>query len=98
MRYYCPECKTEIITCPRDTECLYCGAIMTVLPDFETPKQYEKRTGKRLSDKAAVWYKRKHPLDGVLWGISLYQNKRGSDQIIIVVESPEPPPDDWKPV
>jgi len=72
MRYYCYKCKSEIIVPigfipPGHCECYNednetCGDQWVELPDYETPQQYEKRTGKELMCDAAVYYRypRKH--------------------------------------
>jgi len=70
---------------------------LVILPDFETPAQYEKRTKKKLSDNAAVWIK-----DGEkdLQGWRLDNLDCAIDDqrcFIIVVQTPEPPPDDYVP-
>ena len=110
MRYYCNNCNgefkfgnTEIRTVWEiDDHCPVCGnddpdKILIPIPDFETPAQYEKRTGKKLSSNAAVWFKPNRPVD-FFWGICRYESaKRDKDKIIVVCKSPEPPPDDWQP-
>jgi len=54
MRYWCPECKSEYTNDdPQQDIC--CGRLATKLPDFETPEQYEKRTGKRWN--GAIWFR-----------------------------------------
>jgi len=71
MRYYCPECKSEYAvgkyTTPGYCTMLYndldndgeeCGEILVIIPDFETPAQYEKRTGKKWN--GAVWFRKKN--------------------------------------
>ena len=48
---------------------------MLDVSEYETPAQYEKRTKKKLSDNAAVWFKRddgKTFIDGGYWGICRY--------------------------
>ena len=112
MRYYCPECKTEIITCPRDTECLYCGTRMIQLPDFETPEQYEKRTGEKWN--GAIWMRCNNDCGEVcgnkkIWNVYKgveraeieicydWKYLNGNDVDYVCANSPEPPPDNWKP-
>jgi len=113
MRYYCPECKTETITdyC-QISFCNVCGnpKHMIKFPDFETPGQYEKRTGKKLNDGCLVWnkYKRTNGCEAskkwvlryygsvkeMLVDITFYDVKN----ICAVVDVyPEPPPDDFVP-
>ena len=56
MKYYCPKCNCEfdikgdqnLITCPTVNGLGdLCDKDLVKLPDYETPAQYEKRTGKQ---------------------------------------------------
>ena len=108
MRYYCLKCKTEVITCPRDTECLYCGRRMIKIPEYETPEQYEKRTVKKWN--GAVWFR--PTLNKVCeWSCTsarLFKQYKNLPQEIegvyktpewqvLCASLPEPPPEDWEP-
>ena len=118
MRYYCSECKSELIICEhRNNQETYCycpvchSGLLVKLPDFETPAQYEKRTGKKWN--GAVWYRYRYVDDGVNGGSnwygwhlntakearkSPYDSKFKKMEIQrICAASPEPPPDDWQP-
>ena len=91
-------------------ECVYCETykdsdVLNIdtlkFNDFEqtylTPKQYEKRTKKKLSDNAAVWIKDdEKDLQG--WRLDNL-NCAIDDQrcFIIVVQTSEPPPEDYVP-
>ena len=56
MRYYCKECKGTVIlgegtTHIKDVQfacCICTVGTLAPLPDYETPEQYENRTGKRI--------------------------------------------------
>ena len=114
MRYYCPRCKSEYLVGEKLTAgyCTMledtgeeCGEILIKLPDFETPAQYENRTGKKLSTKAAVWIKCKNK-EGFInvrydnearQNKYFYWNKYLDIEYILVVNSPEPLPDSWRP-
>ena len=103
MRYWCPECKSEYVVGEKptpgyctmlddelDDEGEECGEILVKLPDFETPEQYEKRTGKVLSWEAAVWYQTEGATDWLLDNYG-YASGRDDVEIILCVNSPEPP-------
>ena len=65
-RGYCGNCKTEFSFQDgawNDDNCPICGNTdpdyeLIGIPDYETPAQYEKRTGKPFDDDGAVWYKK----------------------------------------
>jgi len=66
MKYYCKNCKSKLKTdvqnysgyCPICFDCKD-GLItrLNILPDYETPVQYEKRTGELYPESGAVWAK-----------------------------------------
>jgi len=67
MKYWCPECKREYNTDFNMRWCPLCDASvefkgLVKLPDFETPEQYEKRTGKKWN--GAVWFRKKEAGEG----------------------------------
>ena len=103
MKYWCPECKTEIIEFNelsillRDANCPICNTeeALEIIPDFETPEQYEKRTGKKWN--GAVWVMDMDKLLG--WDIRDGRKQKVLDsfEFILCANSPEPPPDDYIP-
>jgi len=109
MKYWCPECKSELITNePISKKCRFCKGSWIKLPDFETPSQYEKRTGRKLSDgngdNFAVWYRYKDEKrkENPVWTIArlrIVEVMNGGNDILyfVVSNSPEPPPDDYVP-
>jgi len=106
MRYYCESCKSEFITKYSMCKCSHCYyPLYTNIPDFETPAQYENRTGKKLSTEAAVWIKcrDREGFISVRYDNATRQNKYFYwkkylvIEYILVANSPEPPPDDWRP-
>jgi hypothetical protein len=70
------------------------------VPDYETPEQYEKRTGKPWPDEGAVWFRKSDYSDAdFVWGVCRYTTaKRCGDRDVVCVQGPNPPPDDWRPV
>jgi hypothetical protein len=74
MKYYCKKCGSILIIgegidatelfedgmlCPFD----FTHGEMKPNPDYETPEQYEKRTGKPVSEDTAVWAKQTYISD-----------------------------------
>jgi len=112
MRYWCEFCEVEFIFHERFTQedigiiCPCCKAGLSYfykIPDFETPAQYEKRTGKKWN--GALWAKGVHPeLEPYEWLVvrrSIWKDEDilNNDKIIFLCanNSPEPPPDDYVP-
>ena len=95
---YCPMCEDE-----NGNE-----VKMTELPDYETPEQYEKRTRKKWN--GAVWTRCKRE---DCYGCDKYDEETEEWEVVtakrldyrnicdgfemVCAQSPEPPPDDWKP-
>jgi len=110
-RYYCTKCNSTIepgdkvswmFAYKKDNKCPNCEELdLYELPGYETPKQYEMRTGKKWPDNGAIWFKHRDGkpfFDGGIWGVCRYVTaKETGDKVIICAQSPEPPPDDWKP-
>ena len=121
MRCYCYSCKTEFVFSDEellsdvlDGECPVCNCPdysrkpiheLTPIPDYETPEQYEKRTGESLEDWAALWVK--YP-ETNFWSRALnYSLKLLVDDdrkeeveipdYVVCANGPLPPPDDWRP-
>jgi len=108
MRHYCKDCGTineigEKVNTKDFFEdglyCWYCREFRPLkrIPDYETPEQYQKRTGKDLPDIGLVWVK-----DGVAdeegWRSDLYGNASDDRrEYIVCVSGPLPPPNDWRP-
>jgi hypothetical protein len=101
MKYYCKNCgsilKTEELDysgyCPICYDCRD-GRIsqLYLVPDYETPAQYLKRTGKAYPDDGAVW------LHIPLYGWRLFSRKPDLDGDALVIADPlVPPPDDFMP-
>jgi len=65
MKYYCKNCESVFETIKENVfynyNCPSCDAYYEwdeiKLPDYETPEQYEKRTGNEWPDDAPVWYR-----------------------------------------
>ena len=108
MRVYCKNCDTEtnsgtILAINDDGDCELCRAAGTaeLVPEYETPEQYEMRTGKKWPDNGAVWFKHRDGkpfFDSGIWGVCRYlTSKETGDKVIICAHTPEPPPDEWEP-
>ena len=110
MKFYCKNCKSvfepngwhEYDT--KSEECPLCkaGKLVVPIPDYETPAQYEKRTGKAFPDNGAVFERLKPIVNaGVSGGWNLIQLglRHGNDTNtdVVIADPPVPPPDDWKP-
>jgi hypothetical protein len=82
---------------------------MNRIPDFETPEQYEKRTGEKLRNNSAVWLRYKHekyPLgkNYVGWLVDEYEradfllkDNRHFDVQVLCVSGVNSPPENWEP-
>jgi len=117
-KYYCEYCTTEFHFYNngsykyKDASCPACHTYpFRKIPDYETPEQYEKRTGKKWPDNAPVYFR-----DGCIgWRVSEYAKwkeiirklakEAGHNDFTlkatvypcVCAQSPESPPDDWKP-
>jgi len=120
MRYYCPKCKTEYTDGGKYFVQEVCGSIsgdgqlcrtqLKELPDFETPSQYEKRTGREWN--GAVWIRYRYIGDRITsstdwcdWypktaedankpSLPTWQKREVQS---LCANSPEPPPDEYVP-
>ena len=68
---------------------------MNLIPDYETPEQYEKRTGKKWN--GAVWRKHKGASQESTGWIAQRFTGNLEYFYLLCAQSPEPPPDDWRP-
>ena len=104
MKYYCKNCKAELITHEDNKfggKCAYCAnGLMTLIPDHETPEQYKARTGKDWPDWGPVWYRSKYGTVWAEWTVTVYDYleciDRSREEQVICVQGPNPPPDDWR--
>jgi hypothetical protein len=118
MRYYCKMCGSEFRPAPhleayfQDSTVAHCPVclkegegIYAAIPDFETPGQYEARTGKPWPDNAPVWFRENIALHGISWSgwcitdffFTNVNLVRAQDSQIICAQGPEAPPDGWRP-
>jgi len=113
MKYYCKNCGSEfkpgsgnLSMPPVDKPWVHCpfcekkDVEFGIIPDYETPEQYKKRTGKAYPQEGPVWFSHidgeKFP-DGGSWGVCRYKTAISlGDVPIICVQGPNPPPDDWR--
>jgi len=104
-KLYCEKCGAELYTGNNselfedDMTCPIYGyhhGSMKLIPDFETPEQYEKRTGKKWN--GAVWRKYKYITRGhsTKWIAQTYTGNL-DNFYLLCANSPEPPPDDYVP-
>jgi hypothetical protein len=71
MKFYCENCETKFEfpdTLWVDTHedcpiCGYPGYPLIPIPDYETPSQHKRHTGKPVGDDTAVWYS--HPYEHI---------------------------------
>ena len=113
MRYYCEHCKTEYkfaervegaITYDPDDMCPVCGNDdpsyeLHPIPDYETPEQYEQRTGSPYPDSGAVWMRFADSEDdeNAMWAIYHHGSVKGLGNLFVVAEPSVPPPKNWRP-
>jgi len=64
------------------------------IPDYETPEQYEQRTGKAYPDNGAMFV---HCIDGWILRYWKEARKRYRGYIMVIADPPVPPPDGWRP-
>ena len=113
MKYYCKECGTVlevgegVNTKEFFEDGLFCyfdeshGA-MGRIPDYETPEQYEKRTGKPYPDEGIVFVL-ENDSDAPYWNMYEYgefyeaAGRAIVNEIIVIADPPILPPDDWRP-
>jgi hypothetical protein len=109
-KFYCKSCKSVIYSDDwypaRNKACPLCGWNGTIrpIPDYETPQQYEKRTGKPVSDDTAVFYRLKYSEEFSVWKIlPLWELKNhiacysNLEYQILIADPPVPPHDNWRP-
>jgi hypothetical protein len=114
MKFYCKNCGSQVtvgnMVPPEESPFESCGMLcpfcrenvgeMQSVPDYETPEQYEKRTGKPYPDNGPVWIR--HPS----WGRGTWELCRWkhvniqewlSENIAVIADPPVPPPAYWRP-
>jgi hypothetical protein len=113
---WCEHCKAEFNFKDGvwdDDNCPVCGNddpdyVLIPIPDYETPSQYRKRTGKRVTKKTAVWVATNYGCSGKRkweWYIDTYAEIKSSSFyknnpqpiFIVIADPPVPPPYGWKP-
>jgi DNA-directed RNA polymerase subunit RPC12/RpoP len=112
MKYYCKNCGSEFKP-GRDYDpesypdrpdnkcpiCLYIGEVVPI-PDYETPQQYEKRTGKPFPDNGLVFV-----FTDIIRGHFDWRNycrygtakKEWKSELIVIADPPVSPPNTWRP-
>jgi hypothetical protein len=113
MKYYCKKCGSVLIEgddtrrsndyevyCPMCEDENEGEVMMKPIPDYETPQQYGKRTGKAYPDDGAVYYRippaAQFRDEWTLreWG---YVRKKFIGYWVVIADPPVPPPDNWRP-
>jgi len=116
MKYYCKNCGSEFKFGPdyedsfADGYCPFCVKKMIIIPDYETPQQYEKRTGEKLNPRTSVWFRILDLVDEIFndWTLLYYadalQYEREAEEAdniptvyIVIADLPVPPSAYWKP-
>ena len=108
MTYWCGFCKSEFypgeVFKTKDYEldgCPLCGSVtVEKIPSYETPEQYQKRTGKEW--QGAVWFRYKMKHGWCAWYAETSKDPEYASLLQIKVQilcasGPNPPPDDWRP-
>jgi len=105
MKYYCKDCETEILL--SDDVSLSVGVTITtpdkyfdgMCPNYETPAQYEERTGKAFPSGGLVWYRIKCAGRWQSWQARCWHKSiKDSDyEQYFIADPPVPPPNDWEP-
>ncbi|MDR2915118.1 MAG: hypothetical protein LBV74_09850 [Tannerella sp.] len=107
MKYYCKNCESFFEPGKRadvNGFCFHCHSSDIVeIPEYETPAQYEARTGEPFPDNGKVWIRcTKTGITGIFdfgnWRELLKRKSELLDNLLIVIASPPvPPPDDFVP-
>jgi hypothetical protein len=106
MRYSCTKCRSVfepgvLKLLDESYKCVMCETVMERIPYYETPEQYEKRTGQSWPEEGPVWWRtpnRPGYIHGFLLGDLPKERKDvGITVFIICAQGPYPPPDGWKP-
>jgi hypothetical protein len=103
MKYYCKRCESELKLGPKvplekNEFCPVCKEVMYTFCDYETPEQYEKRTGKQYPGNGLVFWDGENN-----WFSSDYnwakaiEKMTGKKHFIVIADPPVPPPNDWSP-
>jgi hypothetical protein len=101
MKYYCNHCESIFETKYTLTKCSHCYGPLVEVPDYETPEQYEKRTGEPFPEDGLVWFRHKTWKES--WEHTRLCHLKTDDaewlanNIIVIADPPVPPPDGWKP-
>jgi hypothetical protein len=68
-------------------------------PRWETPEQWEKRTGEKWPDKGPVWERfiwwPEPPVYS--WNLKEHWLAKPEERIVVCATEAEPPPDEWRP-
>lgn len=115
---HCARCgtaffKTYLRLDGKEKKCPVCGHVGPFAnvpeeenkPKWETPEQWEKRTGRVWQEDWSVYYRFRPCLSAELgawipWQVDKYKNAKGNfsnDIMQIVCATGAPPPDDWRP-
>ena len=106
MKYYCKVCLTKLIFIDDiwfqdNNACPVCGAEegpLIIIPDYETPQQYQKRTGRHFPKNGVVFLKEK---GNPQWEYREWESTDISDPriaFVVIADPPILPPDNWEPI
>ena len=112
-RYYCKRCgsvfEPGVIlnwnTSCVDWVCPMCADNGTAIkiPGYETPAQYEKRTGEVFPNNRLVWYRVRYGTrKWESWEAETYSYAKDAilfemERQIVIADPSVPPPDNWRP-
>jgi hypothetical protein len=108
-RCYCKHCKTEFRFpdgARDDDNCPVCGNDnpdyeLIGVPNYETPAQYEKRTGNIFPDDGLLWVMlvNEKYWEAIMFGAYKIKCKEWgyTYKYVVIADPPVSPPDDWKP-
>ena len=105
MKYQCEICGSEYliandkaigICAAYDEHGKTCDGDLIEIPDYETPDQYKKRTGKVW--QGYIWYRVNRGGRWNLWAVTKYIDDDIYDDCQVVLCTSKPPPPDWEPI
>jgi len=122
MKYYCKNCGIVLEISGREMMKRYGGYgnmrcpcrhfDFEPIPDYETPEQYEKRTGTAYPDNGLVWVRFREKVEGDFgekkisrktvkwyWAVYFWSDTKAwrKSNHIVIADPPVPPPDDRSP-
>ena len=102
MKFYCKNCDSDFnigekVDVALWQACPICkeGKLENmIIPNYETPAQYKKRTGKKYPEEGAVFGKPDNKWIATTWS---YAKLICNAKDIVIADPPVPPNDNWRP-